>query len=178
MTGDYCMSCPHWWGRIIQEVYSQTLKMVSTDFQWVVFKFTSLHYLLTVSLITICCGGAMTFSEQLCGRQVAISFEATPSPGDRQRDEWRHTEEGFISLIAFIALLQRRHVSTMIKHSGYANANANANADTNNCNQYSNLDCPTRNLWLHVWICTVDMKQSLCLMRLPHLDRCLNADQF
>lgn len=61
-TEDYCMSCPRWRGRIIQEVYSQTLKIVSTDFQRMVFKFTSLHYLLTVSLITICCGGAVTFN--------------------------------------------------------------------------------------------------------------------
>lgn len=38
----------------------------------------SLYYLLTVSLITIWSGGAMTFKYQLHGRQAAISFEARP----------------------------------------------------------------------------------------------------
>lgn len=56
-------------------------------------------------------------TKQLWGRQAAISFEASPCPGDRQRDEWKHTDEGFISLIAFTGFLWHRHVS-MIKHSG------------------------------------------------------------
>lgn len=41
---------------------------------------------MTVSLITIWCSGAMTFSEQQCGRQAAISFEANPCPGDATRE--------------------------------------------------------------------------------------------
>lgn len=96
---------------------------MSTDYKWMVFEFISLNYLLTVSLITIWCGDAMTFNQQLCGRQVAISFEASPCPGDRQRDEWMYTDEGFISLIAFIGFLQHRHRCViMVKDACYAPA--------------------------------------------------------
>lgn len=95
---------------------------VSSDYKWLVFDFTSMHYLLTVSLITIWCSAAMTFNWQLRGRRTTISFEASTCPGDRQRDEWRQAAVGLPPPRAFIMFLKHRHVS-MIKYFDISTCN-------------------------------------------------------